>query len=183
MSQKTRVSNAKPTKGHSHSAFSLTPILVADAQTVLLHDVRTARPLAAALRPKVRASGPLYRSGYLFLDRVRAARGWKQRTKEKKDESGNRKRNTSTVAQLGEDDTHEYKRLRADTPSDSMAPIYDPLAGTASSNIRLVGSLELPHPGHCGFDVPRVEQILDLIPDLQKIDNRDHRSMLTFDLY
>lgn len=64
-----------------------------------------------------------------------------------------------------------------------MPPMYDPLAGTASSNIRLVGSLELRHPGHCGFDMPRVELILDLLPHLQKIDNRDHRSILTFDLY
>ena len=103
--------------------------------------------------------------------------------KEKKDESGNRKRDTSSVAQLGEDDIHKYKRLRADTPSDSMALMYDASAGTASSNIRLVGSLELPHPDYCGFDVPRVEQILDLLPHLQKTDNRDHRSMLTFDLY
>ena len=64
-----------------------------------------------------------------------------------------------------------------------MAPMYDPLAGTASSNICLVRSLELPHPGHCGFDVLRVKQILDLLPHLQKIDTRKHRSVLTFNLY
>lgn len=67
MSQKTRMLNAKPMKGHTHSASSLTPILAADAQNGFLYDVRMARPLAVVLRPKVRASGPLYRSGQLLL--------------------------------------------------------------------------------------------------------------------
>lgn len=100
----------------------------------------------------------------------------------KKNEFRNRKRDTSTVAQLAGNDTHEYKRLRLDTPSDPLAPMYNPLAGTASSNIRLIGSMELPHPDHCGFDVLRVEQILDLLPHLQKIDNRDLRSMFLWSL-
>lgn len=52
---------------------------------------------------------------------------------------------TVIVAQSAEDDTHEYKRLRLDTPSDSLMPMYNLLAGTASSNIRLIGSVELPH--------------------------------------
>lgn len=86
------------------------------------------------------------------------------------------------MAQLAEDGTHDYKRLRADTLSYSMAQMYNPLAGTASSNIRLIGSLELPHPGCCGFDVPHVEQIQDLLPHLQKIENRDLRSVFTIDL-
>lgn len=73
------------------------------------------------------------------------------------------------------DDTTDCNRLRADTLSNSMAQMYNRLAGTASSNIRLIGSLELPHPGCCSIDVPRVEQIQDLLPHLQKIENRDLR--------
>ena len=79
------------------------------------------------------------------------------------------------MAQLAEDSTHDYKRLCADTLSYSIAQMYNPLASTASSNIRLIGSLELSHPGYCGFDVPHVEQIQDLHPHLQTIENRDLR--------
>lgn len=51
--------------------------------------------------------------------------------------------------------------------------MYSYVPGTASSNVRLIGSLGLPHPDYCGFDKPRVEQILAVLPHLQEIDDRD----------
>jgi hypothetical protein len=50
------------------------------------------------------------------------------------------------------------------------------MTGTTINNIRLLGSLELPHPGYLDLDVRRIEQILSLVTDLQKLDDRDLRS-------
>ncbi len=49
MSQKMCVLNVKLIKNHSHSVFFLTLILITDAQTVLLHNIRTVRSLTAVL--------------------------------------------------------------------------------------------------------------------------------------
>jgi hypothetical protein len=49
MSQKMCVLNVKLIKNHSHSVFFLILILITDAQTVLLHNIRTVRSLTAVL--------------------------------------------------------------------------------------------------------------------------------------
>lgn len=52
--------------------------------------------------------------------------------------------------------------------------MYNLLTDTALSNIHLIKSLKLLYFNHCDFDVLYIEQILNLLFYLQKIDNQDH---------
>jgi len=108
----------------------------------------------------------------LIVDRIRAV---KQRVKARnnRNQSTSHKRDFSTALQVSTDDRGDDKRLRVDD-----APYHSsqtPGALTDTKNIRLIGSLELPHPRDTGLDETRVQHVLNLMPHLQELDDRNLR--------
>lgn len=81
--------------------------------------------------------------------------------------------------QVSTDDRHDDKRLRIDDVSYHSSQTSGAL--TDPGNIRLMGSLELPHPRGAGLDETRVQHVLNLMPHLQKLDGRNLRGKLFSD--
>jgi hypothetical protein len=97
--------------------------------------------------------------------------------KNNKNQSINHKRHFSIDPQVCSDDRRDDKRLRVDDVSSYSAQTSGDSTGTR--NLRLMGSLELPHPRDAGLDEACVQHILNLIPHLQKLDGRNLQGKLS----
>jgi hypothetical protein len=114
----------------------------------------------------------------IIVDRIRAVRQ-RVEARKNKNQSTSHKRDFSTALQVSTDVRGDDKRLRADdVPYHSLQA---PGTLTDTNSIRLMGSLELPHPRDTDLDEIRVQHVLNLMPHLQKLDDRNLQGKLFSD--